>query len=181
MLETLVTLVIVGLISALLMGMFGQALRLQRYGALLDAFHERALAEAWFRQSVAGLIADHRKADHVFRGTEEDMRGLTLAVLDQTPGIPEPVTWILKRRGDSTRLIFQSLRHRWGIRSWRDRVTFRYRDVSGTWHDHWPPGPEFPQLPVMIGLFAGEKRQVWAAIRQRATPRPYLRDSDWLE
>jgi len=157
LLETLVALVITALASVLLMQGLSQALMLRERVIEHTQFQrEDILRRAWFTDSVNALIADLQRIDrHRFEGGPEGFRALTLAALQEPPGVPVPIGWSLEQEADIFHLYYQQPdRDRQRVWSWRaDTARFSYFDPQLGWGPEWPPksGDAAP-LPQAIAL-----------------------------
>jgi general secretion pathway protein J len=166
LLEMLAVLVLVGLISTLLLQ--GLSFVLQLRGRLLNEIallRDGALQEYWFRSTTAGAIPDDvLTPEHTFHGDAHGFSGLTLASLDDDPGVPVPFAWRLdEHRGDFS-LSYQGRDDKpQEILRWRgQRGEFRYLDAAGQWQDQWPPAQGIaPLLPRGVLLAAETDGEPW--------------------
>ena len=157
LLETLVALVITALTTVLLMQGLSQALMLRERVLEHTQFQrEDSLRRSWFNDTVNALVADlPRNERHRFAGDSDGFRGLTLAALQEFPGVPVPVEWSIEREADILHLYYQqSDQNRQRIWSWRaDEASFSYFDPDLGWSSGWPPaGTAVPPLPQAIAL-----------------------------
>lgn len=170
LLETLVALVITALASVLLMQGLSQALMLRERVIEHTQFQrEDILRRAWFTDSVNALIADLPRIDrHRFEGSAEGFRGLTLAALQEPPGVPVSIGWSLEQETDIFHLYYQQPdRDRQRAWSWRaDSARFSYFDPQQGWVPEWPPeGGGGAPLPQAIALTTEWRAQplTWVA------------------
>jgi hypothetical protein len=151
LLETLVALVITALASVLLMQGLSQALMLRdRILEQTQFQREDILRRAWFKDSVNALMADlPRIQRHRFDGTPDGFRGLTLAALQERPGVPVPIGWSVEQEADVFHLYYQQPdRDRQRVWSWRAQsARFAYFDPQRGWQPEWPP-PERDAAPL---------------------------------
>lgn len=189
LLEMLVVLVLTGLVTTLLLQALYQVLRLQdQSGREVFRMQHGAMREAWYRQAINGLVPDHDKGEHRFRGDRRELHGLTLAPLASGEGILEPFALRLRfdpARGE-TLLQFGAPDDAPVALSWPgDSGRFFYVDADGRRHDTWPPflGRESPPLPAAIHLEAsidGTPRILVAAPRGPTSPSNRRRDVENL-
>ncbi|WP_439817108.1 prepilin-type N-terminal cleavage/methylation domain-containing protein [Zavarzinia sp. CC-PAN008] len=173
LLETLVVLVILGLLTTMLMQGFAQAMDLRlRLGTYMDGTGQATLSAAMVRGTLQGLVAtaipDDGSAEGrdaadagAFTGSARLLRGQSLAALDGEIGTPSPIAWTLQREDGRTVLTY---RGRTGtvqrIRAWAgDGGGFRFRDGAGRWHDIWPPPPVRPPARGAPGGEAAAQQQ----------------------
>lgn len=160
LLEAIVTLVIVSLLVTLLMQALGQSLRLrERLLHYAGETRRAALQEAWFRDSVAGAVADLPDALGPMRGGAESLELVSAAPLGG--GSLQRVRWTLRRESGGFALHYADA-------TWPDLVVlpgplreaaFDYLDAQGQWQREWapewtPPAPAPPLLPRMVRLRA---------------------------
>lgn len=156
LLEAIVTLVIVSLIVATLMQALAQSLQMRTRLIRYQAESRRAaLQEGWFRDSVAGGLADAEEAFGGFRGSQDSFDMLTTAPL-AGEGLAR-VRWSLAPVRGGTSLHYQDsllgdlpviagpLRH----------AAFAYLDGDGHWHDRWVPVPD-AAIPRAVRLSADD-------------------------
>ena len=183
LLETLVALVITALASVLIVQGLAQALMLRdRVLEHTQYQREDALRRGWFGDTVSTLVADlPRIEQHRFVGTAEGFRGLTLAALQELPGLPTVVEWRLEREGDDVWHLYYRQSESAAQRSWSwraEQAEFAYFDPTLGWHAEWPPaGSAAPALPAAVSLtthWRGRPLTWVAAVRNRRDPRPDL-------
>jgi general secretion pathway protein J len=186
LLEMLVVLVLVGLISTLLLQGFSSVLQLRSgFIAQLEATQRGALQEYWFRSTITAIMTDYRDGEHIFKGEERQLSGLTIAALDQMTGMPSAFAWQLKYADGTTTLLYQNNKGEyWEIARWLgEQGRFRYMAVDGQWHTQWPPrlGLEPAQIPRAI-LLEGQRRQTPFTWIVKLTEHDYARyevREDW--
>lgn len=177
--EILVVLILTGFIVTILMQALHQVFRLQtHFGHEVFNTQSGAMYADWFRQSINGLVPDYIDGKQKFQGGRREMRGLTLAPLDQDTGTLTPFVWRLEydpgrnlsalyygESGDKKAL---------QIMHWQNNNgRFIYVDAKDEAHDSWPPFlGKWPQLPHAIYLESGAgdaARVLVAAPRSAAT------------
>lgn len=170
LLEMLVALVITALASVLVMQGLSQALMLRERILEQTQFQrEDILRRAWFTDSVNALIADLPRIDrHRFQGGPEGFRGLTLAALQELPGVPISIGWSIEQEADIFNLYYQQPdRDGQRLWSWRaDSARFSYFDPERGWVQEWPPdGGGGAPLPQAIALTTQWRAQplTWVA------------------
>lgn len=157
LLETLVALVITALASVLIMQGLSHALTLrERILEHTQYQREDALRRGWFGDSVGALIADLPRIErHRFTGDPEGFSGLTLAALQELPGVPTVVSWKVEREADVIHLYYRQAQEDWQ-RTWSWRAVqarFSYFDRDTGWRAEWPPrGRESMPLPAVIAF-----------------------------
>lgn len=153
LMETLVVLVIVSLTTAALFQMLG-AYRIarERVAAQAAGIDRRALVQAWFTDSVHGLLAIERAP---MRGTPARFAATTLNPLFGTPGAPAEVSWALQQGTEGWMLRYaEDGRERWSARvESATAPRFVYYAADGAESTQWPPalGLQTP-LPASIAL-----------------------------
>lgn len=185
--EILVVLIITGFIVAILLQGLHQVFRLQtHFGREIFLTQNGAMYADWFRQSINGLMPDHKDGRHKFRGERRLMTGLTLSPLDQESGIPAPFAWRLEfdPRSGQTGLYYGEGRPGEPILAWEGNTgNFIYMDADGEAHESWPPFlGQWPQLPKGIYLESGaaEQHRLIVAV-PRGLDAPLLRRKDMDE
>jgi len=153
LMETLVVLVIVSLTTAALFQMLGTyRIARERVAAQAAGIDRRALVQAWFTDSVHGLLAVDAAP---LRGTAERLGATTLNPLFGTPGAPADVIWELVRDGDRWALRYtEDGQLRWSAPlETVDAPRFLYYSADGVPSAQWPPatGVQAP-LPTAIAL-----------------------------
>jgi general secretion pathway protein J len=156
LLETIVTMVVVAMIITVLMQALSQSLDLR--SRLLR--HERAarvsnLQEQWFRESVAGAMADLPDAFGEMTGDARSMRFVSASPLGSAA--LAQVSWSLQPTQGGWALHYADA-------DWSDLViiagplqqaSFAYLDAGGEWQEQWDPAEDAEQvLPRMVRLQA---------------------------
>lgn len=179
LLETLVALVITALASVLIMQGLSHALMLRERVVEHTQFQrEDMLRRAWFGESVNALIADIPRIErHRFRGDADGFHGLTLAPLQELPGVPVAVDWSIEREDDIVHLYYQQPdRARQRVWSWRaETARFAYFDPQLGWSARWPPATaNASPLPASVAFVSEwrDKPLTWvASVLGARTPR----------
>lgn len=174
LLEALVTLVIVALIVTALMQALTQALSMR--ASLVR--HQRetregALQEAWFRESVAGAVADLPDAYGPLQGTARGFEMLTLAPL-AGEGLVR-VGWRLEPVHGGHALHYRDARL--GdvvvLAGPLDQPSFAYLDPAGQWQGEWrPEGNDADAIPRAVRFTArSATRDIAWTVAMPARPR----------
>ncbi|MFZ5657242.1 MAG: prepilin-type N-terminal cleavage/methylation domain-containing protein [Pseudomonadota bacterium] len=174
LLEALVTLVIVSLIVATLMQALTQALSMRtalvRYQR---ETREAALQAMWFRDSVAGAVADLADAYGPLRGDAQRVSMPTLAPLGGR-GL-QRAEWRLEPVDGGGALVYRDARTGMIVvlAGPLREAAFAYLDADGEWRDTWDPEPEDDALPRAVRLRAsGPAREIDWIVPIIAAPRP---------
>ena len=180
LLETLVALVITALASVLIMQGLSHVLTLRdRVLEHTEYQREDALRRGWFGDTVGALIADLPRIErHRFEGDAQGFRGLTLASLQELPGVPVIAEWRLEQEGDVFHLYYRQEQGEWQRSwSWRaEQAAFAYFDPDLGWQAQWPV-QNAPPLPAAISFtteWRGRPLTWVAAIRGTRNVRPGL-------
>ncbi len=184
LIEVLVVLIIVGLASGIMMQGLAHVFMLQtRFGVQLNRIQQGAMAIAWFRESINGLLPDYDDGKNKFSGAARKMSGLSTNPLAPEYGAPGVFNWEIKFNADSgeTELRYGSEKFKEPILSWKgNQGKFLYLDAKGESHDAWPPALGlWPQLPAAVRLDAmqdGNLYAIYAAPMGPATPTPRIKD-----
>ncbi len=158
--EMLVVLVLTSLIATLLMQGMSFLWRLQsHYDDILNARAYQSMYVDWWRQSISGLLTDTPQGPDRFRGTAQDIHGLSLFAYGQTPGIPGRLAWSITINDGQTVLAH----YHQAVFALPEGSRFAYLDDQRRKHDTWPP-PQglFPQLPAVVVILS-EGQVIWAA------------------
>lgn len=162
LLEALVTLVIVAMVATLLMQSLFHVLGL-RERVLRNDRETRiaALQEAWFRDSVSGLIAELPGHEGAFRGAADGWSALTLAGISSEGQIH--VAWRIAGVPAQPFLeIAEALEQPVAVRTLSSAANFQYLDGAGVWRDTWPVDDRTDEiLPRAIRLQDPEGRPAW--------------------
>lgn len=182
LLEALVTLVIVSLIVAVLMQALSQALLMRtsliRYQR---ETREAALQEMWFRDTLAGAVADLTDAYGPFRGTTTGLSVPTLAPL--SPGGLVRAQWRLEPVRGGSALVYEDPRVGATIvfPGPLREASFAYLDREDEWRREWAPAADADVLPRAVRLRAiGPASDIDWLVPVVAAPRPpeFLRPED---
>lgn len=176
LLETLVTLTLISLISALLMGTLHHVYQLQLRLEKRDNVEERKeFGQRWFRDIVSGLQTDRTDAPNVLRGTPNRLAGLTTSPLSVnrigmiTPFVLETR---LERNDNTVYLDYSSGNERFTLLTVSNgELSLEYTDINGTSHDEWPPRNETAQLPALVSLriTTPDAKAIWIAHPESAS------------
>lgn len=158
LLEALVTLVIVAMVTTVLMQSLFQVLGLrERVLRVEREARVAALQERWFRESVAGLVADLPEREGAFRGSAEAWSGSTLAA-PSTAGLRR-IEWRLAGAvGQRSLQVREEGAAPRSLRPVSDQARMQYLDPAGVWHAQWPPAEaaaspaDSPALPRALRL-----------------------------
>ena len=181
--EMLVTLVLAGLITTLLIQGLTHVLNLRiRVLSQVERQTAETLRFHWFQEVSAALTPDHPNGENVFSGDKNHFQGLTFAPLKGAKGVPTPVTMELFSGHGHILLQYREQNNApWEIvRRTGNSGKFSYLDSKGRWHEKWPPSPDVStQLPDGILLEMQDARGplIWfAALSGRRDPKPRLKD-----
>lgn len=193
--ETLVTFVIFGFLTTLILqavGFFGARYegvqRVHRASAL------ETLQQNYFATTVRGLVP-YGVNSRRFRGDATFFEGTTLEPLYAEPGVPVVARWSIT---DDTVGYAESAAPgedgiAWTVRTSADSHVFEYADSMGNWYDHWPPSveriprpgetplqviddPAYDWTPTLIRLVSPDAANVWLA-RVEPSRRPVLTEA----
>lgn len=161
LLEVIVVLVITSIITTILMQGLSVTLNTKlRFESALTNIEEKNLQMHVISTPLTGLIPDYNDGDAPFKGSRQQMRGLTLNALQGTVGAPTRFQMTLEYdiSDNTTSLTYTEL----GFTSvplakWQGvEGEFLYRGRNGNWVDAWPPqGDEFIQAPRTIRIDTG--------------------------
>jgi prepilin-type N-terminal cleavage/methylation domain-containing protein len=180
--EVLVTLVLLGMVAAILFGSLKQVIEARtRLRPYLDQSEQTTMVAGWFRQTVQGLMADYDTGPRRFAATPKDFSGLTVSPLVGPPGTPTEFHWSLHydSANDLTILQYEEARVKTiRIVDWPGAEdSFSYYGQDQERHTRWAP-PEkaesqtIPQLPRLGGLPRDQFPVIVAAPRGSPSPRP---------
>ena len=180
LLETLVALVIASLVTVLLMQGLSHALMLRERVLEITQFQrEDALRRGWFQDVVQALVADLERVEaHRFSGSASGFNGLTLAALQEAPGVPAVAEFRIEREGEVVRLLYREQQgpeqRVWAWRS--EQAGFSYYAPETGWTSRWPPDTNGPAraLPAAVAFestWRGAPLSWVAAVRAARTPR----------
>lgn len=172
--EMLVTLVIVGLVSALLWQTLGQVAQIETRLADGNALVERdALRRAWVQQALAGIATDSASEPALpLRGDAQTLSLLTtmppwpaaaglervtLRLRATEPGAARDAAhitlWAERGTDDNTLADRQSRTAPLALWSWTGRARFEYLGRDGRWLPQWPPPLTQPgEIPMRLPL-----------------------------
>jgi prepilin-type N-terminal cleavage/methylation domain-containing protein len=183
--EVLVTLVLMGIVAAIVFGSLGQVLdarsRLRPY---LDQSEETTLVASWFRQTVQALIADYDTGKNRFAASATGFSGLTASPLIGPSGTPTAFRWVLQYDPgrDVTVLEYaENPSNILQIARWNGHdAVFSYYGQDQQWRRSWPlpdldqsgKSPQLPQLVRLGGLASDLFPTIVAAPRSSPAPRP---------
>lgn len=174
LLEALVTLVIVAMIVATLMQALTQALSMRT--ALIRyqrEAREASLQEMWFRDSVAGAVADLPDAMGPLRGSARELSVPTLAPL--TGGGLVRVQWRLQPVDGGDALVYRDPRSAELVvlAGPLTGAKFEYRGGDADWRTDWNPAPDGDALPRAVRFTAaGTARDIDWLVPLVAAPKP---------
>jgi general secretion pathway protein J len=169
LLEILVVLMITSLVSAILFQGLGSILMVRStVASTVLNLRDMVLQRNIIMDPIRGIIPDHIRGAHIFRGTGQAMTGLTIRPLGESAGAPRPfeLTFVYDASSNVTQLVYQG-DGKLGpqlVASWPgNRGRFVYGDITGEWREVWPPpnattrGVQTPWLVgVQTGLSEGE-------------------------
>jgi len=169
LLESLVTLVIVAMVATLLMQSLFQVLGLRERVLRTDRDARiAALQEAWFRDSVGGVIGELAGREGAFRGTAEGWTALTLGGLADPAQVK--VTWRIA--GPPERRVLEVAEGQGpavAVRTVSGSARFQFLDAAGQWQEVWPVAARPREvLPRIVRLEDPEARPGW--VWQAAIP-----------
>lgn len=156
LLETLVTLMVMGLAAMLMFQMLdGYRIAQRRVAATAGEMDRAALFEAWLLETVHGLWP---VADEPMRGRARAFEGVTLNPLYGSSGAPTRFAWAIEEDAEAAVVVYaEEGEERWRLpmRGGED-ARFLYFDASGKAHPEWPPAQgSHPPLPAGIALARG--------------------------
>jgi hypothetical protein len=153
---------ITGLVSVVLVQGFGLLLG-TRTGVQekLVAVDQAVIEQSLFLEPLRGVVPDYPDRAHMFVGEPQRLHGLTARPLQARTGTPVPFTLTIDydATADLSTLTYQEvMTEPLVVGTWPGRTgAFAYRDLSGPWHEAWPPPerPEAPQTPWLIRIERG--------------------------
>lgn len=154
LLEALVSLVIVALIATLLVQSLLQILAIRERILRVEAMsRETMLVEAWFRDSVIGLVAEMPGNPQRFAGDAEGWSGWSSMALMASG--QRGISWRIVEQDGEPVLAFavegQSPRT---LRRVGPGARFHYIDAAGSAHDRWPveavPQEALPRAVIFV-------------------------------
>lgn len=154
LMEALVVLMLVSIVVSLAFEMLG-AYRIAK-SRVFDtsaATDRKALVEAWFADSVRGLVALEGAMP---TGTATKLVGMTLSPASSMRGGPVPVEWELVPETSQVDLVYREYgEERWRVptRAAPGESRFSYAGEDGEPVDRWPPALGMQeQLPRLVIL-----------------------------
>lgn len=165
LMETLVVLVLVGLVSALVYQSTAFLLLVHdRAQAHLKNQQEQLLGESWLVSSVGGLLPDYSLPFGGVVGDTQQLEFDSLGSLHGNPGVPERIRWVIESDGRNSALRYLAEGVDWQVLTRRGALRFRYRDTSGEWLESWPPKAGVTRLPSAVGLAGAEQLPVFLPV-----------------
>jgi len=163
LLELLVTLVLVGLVTTLLVQTLWMSFDLlQRAREQTADVGRRQMQTEWFRAAVQGLQPESEGGDSKFSGAARRFAGLTAAAPTDAEGAIRRVTWEItfdrQANQSELRATVAPADKPITVLAWDgDSGAFEYLDDDGRRYDTWPPafGARLPQLPRGVALKTG--------------------------
>ena len=193
--ETLVTFVIFGFLTTLILqavGFFAARYegvqRVHRTSAL------ETLQQNFFATTVRGLIP-YGVESRRFQGDATFFEGTTLEPLNAEPGVPVIARWSIAEDSidyaESPAPDADGIA--WTVRTVADGHAFEYADSLRNWYDHWPPSidrpprpgerplnvnddPAYDWTPTLIRLVSPDATTVWLA-RVEPSRRPVVTEA----
>jgi type II secretory pathway component PulJ len=162
LLETLVVLVITGLVSLVLVQGLGLVLaaRTTAQDKVVD-IDEAVLRQNLFLEPLRGILPDYPERANIFAGEARRLHGLTARPLQGRTGTP--VGFALSMDYDSSRgqtsLTYQEQNAEPLILGYWEGAdgAFSYRDRTGQWSETWPPSADADvvQTPWLVRVEMG--------------------------
>ena len=166
--ETLVVLVLLGLILSILfqgIGLIGKVN--ERLIPKLQQQQLIHLQQLWFRDTVSGLVAGFN-ANEMFHGSEIEFGGLTVNSLASEVIAPAVIKWSISPNNSGKSLIYQQGKEtHWNIQDYpsESKPQFAYLNSKGKWLSKWIPQKglnQGNQLPEAISLhFFLNQHEFW--------------------
>jgi prepilin-type N-terminal cleavage/methylation domain-containing protein len=154
LIEMLVVLVQASLLSGLLMYAISYVLTLEeRLAGHRQWYRVDRLREAWFSQSIAGILLLPGDSNSAFSGKSKSINCRTLNPLTGFGGVPTGTRWWLEESTDRVSLKLQEAgQQELLIGQWQAEGRFRYLDDQGNWRDEWSllAADQGKQLPLAI-------------------------------
>lgn len=182
--ETLVVLIIVGMMSTIFFQAFDRVYRLQsRFGVELFNAQQGAMSIDWFRQTVQGLLSDYGDGANKFSGSAHEFSGLSTNPLSEEYGSATGIKWEISfdPQTGKTQLAYADAKRKSPIAAWQGGAArFVFMDDKLEPHETWPPElGVWPQLPKLIRLEAmdsGEPLVIMAIPLGSPVPLPRPQD-----
>lgn len=193
--ETLVTFVIFGFLTTLILQAVGFfAARYEGVQRVHRASALETLQQNFFATTVRGLVP-YGVESRRFQGEATFFEGTTLEPLNAEPGVPVLARWSIADDivGYAESAAPGEEGIAWTVRTSADSHAFEYADSLGNWYDHWPPSverrlprpgesplqvvddPAFDWTPTLIRLVSPDGT-VWLA-RVEPSRRPVLTEA----
>ncbi len=158
--ETLVVLLITGLISTLLIQGLTHVLNLRIHFLSFSQKQTSEMLQAyWFHEIVSGLFPGYPDEKNTFSGDKTYFQGLSLSPLQNMKGVPTLIKMELIFEDGEIILQYQEQNKEiWEICRWRgNNASFSYLDKENHWNTQWIPrsvseDEELSQLPCGILL-----------------------------
>ncbi len=157
LLEVITVLMIASLLSVVLMQGLSLVLNLRTsLGVFLFDLDKKLLARNRILEPLRGIVPDFNDGTHIFRGTSQQISGLTINPLFARPGRPTPFTISLSveprediasvfyTEQDSEPILIASIP--------TEAVRFRFLGASGLWSEVWPNLNEPVELGAIVGV-----------------------------
>lgn len=160
--ETLVVLVITGLISLVLVQ--GLGLLLAARGSVQDklvGLDQTVLTQSLFLEPLRGVVPDYFERPHIFVGERQRLHGLTARPLQARTGTPIPFTLTITYDSSANQSLLTYQEDNAPpvvLGNWEGpEGAFSYRNLNGDWSEVWPPkdDPQAPQTPWLIRIERG--------------------------
>jgi len=185
--ETLVVLLITGLVSTLMIQGLTHVLNLRIHFLSFSQKQTSEMLQAyWFYEVASGLFPGYPDEKNSFFGDKTHFQGLSIAPLKGIKGVPTLIKMELVFENREIILQYQEQNGEiWEICRWKgNNASFSYLDKENQWHLQWIPlslSEEEPtQLPFGILLEIKEDIPVpvvwFASVQGRHDPAPRIRD-----
>lgn len=177
LMEILVVLVLVAITVSLAFEMLG-AYRLakERVAVQADDLGRRALLEAWFIESIRGVVAVE---EGMLAGAETRVAATSLNPVLAGRGAPTEFEWEIEDNPGSLQMVYREYgEERWRVAlpSGTEAARFVYLEASGAMQPQWPPAMGMQgELPGSVALVIdapdGRQRVMLASVRGPLLPR----------
>lgn len=160
LIEMLVALVLTALITTTIMQGMGYIWRLQtRFNEVIATAAVVDMHADWWRTAIRGLLSVPPKGPGLFKGTQRELRGLSLYAPGHSPDISAPLACRIATRARADILVCNDQ----SILRLPEGSRFNYLDPHWKRHEAWPPSTgKYRQLPQAILIKQGNA-VVWAA------------------
>lgn len=167
LLEMIVVLLIASMALALGFQSLGQWRRAE--GSITQmggALRAAGLTASWWRESIRGLLPVKALP---FSGARQEVSGITLAPVLESPGASMPVTWTLQPGSDGNIALLLREGEKTLALPLPDATEahFMFIDKDGKPHAQWPPAlgmqEDLPSTVALVQTLAGGRQRVWAA------------------